>query len=78
MAAGLKRMVQRADFSINEMVLSQSLVATIVSLFIKIEKLVNKLDRDSEPVAEIGLLLQKIREKLHPFNDMYNLTSDLK
>lgn len=78
MAAGLKRMVQRADFSINEMVLSQSLIATIVSLFIKIEKLVNKLDRDSEPVVEIDLLLQKIREKLHPFNDMYNLTSDLK
>ena len=78
MAAGLKRMVQRADFSINEMVLSQSLIATIVSLFIKIEKLVNKLDRDSEPVVEIDLLLQKIREKLLPFTDMYNISSDLK
>ncbi len=78
MAAGLKRMVQRADFSINEMVLSQSLIASIASLFIKIEKLVNKLDRDLEPVAEIDLLLQKIREKLHSFTDMYNVTSDLK
>lgn len=78
MAAGLKRMVQRADFSINEMVLSQSLIASIVSLFIKIEKLVNMLDRDLEPVAEIDLLLQKIREKLYSFTDMYTLTSDLK
>jgi hypothetical protein len=78
MAAGLKRMVQRADFSINEVVLSQSLIASIVSLFFKIEKLVNKLDRDSEPVIEIDLLLQKIREKLLPFTDMYNLTGDMK
>jgi len=78
MAASLKRMVQRADFSINEIVLSQSLIASIVSLFIKIEKLVNRLDKGSEPVVEIDLLLQKIREKLLPFTDMYNLTGEMK
>ncbi|GLU56495.1 hypothetical protein Dfri01_59560 [Dyadobacter frigoris] len=73
MAAGLKRIVQRADYSIKELVHSQSLIAGILPLVNDIERKATAVGPQSEVTLQLLESVKKLKAQLIPFAQLYNL-----
>ena len=75
MSASVKRVVQRADFSVNEYVYGQSLISSLVPLLNKLEKHSARAIKEhkTENINSIVDCLTNIRNLIAPFLKMYNL-----
>lgn len=75
MSASVKRVVQRADFSVNEYVYGQSFISSLVPLLNKLEKHSARAIKEckTENMDLIVDCLISIRNLISPFIKMYNL-----
>jgi hypothetical protein len=79
MAADLRKVVQRANYNVRELVYGKSLIYSIILDVKDLKKLVLDLQMESADIESIILLLKtvsEIREKLNVFVDQFGILDD--